>query len=120
MKGERKMGIHRCTTCGAKLKYKTIWKVLILGREGHYRSIKCENCGTAYHIKQTSKVLYVILLALPMLLNILFPNNKPAAPVLLSLYILYMALVLIFLPYIVMYEIEIIDKDKDDSIKKNS
>lgn len=114
------MGIHRCTTCGRKLKYKTIWKVLILGREGHYRNVTCENCGTAYHIKQTSKVLYVILLALPMLLNILFPNNTPDLPVLSSLYILYMALVLILLPYLVKYEIEKIEQEKDDSIRGDS
>jgi len=114
------MGIHRCTTCGAKLKYKTIWKVLILGREGHYRSITCGNCGTAYNIKQTSKVIYVILLALPMLLDIIFLNNKLVTPVLLSLYILYMALVLILLPYLVKYEIEKIDQEKDDSIKGDS
>lgn len=113
------MGIHRCTTCGRKLKYKTIWNVLFLGREGHYRSIQCENCGADYDIKQTSKVLYVILLALPMLLNILFPN-KLSAPVLLSLYILYMALVLILLPYIVKYEIEKIDQEKDDSTREDS
>jgi len=62
----------------------------------------------------------VILLILPMLLNILFPNNKPAAPVLLSLYILYMALDLILLPYLVKYEIEEIDQEKDDSIKGDS
>jgi len=114
------MGIHRCTTCGAKLKYKTIWKVLILGREGHYRSITCGNCGTAYNIKQTSKVIYVILLALPMLLDIIFLNNKLVTPVLLSLYILYMALVLILLPYLVKYEIEKIDQEKDDSIRGDS
>lgn len=110
------MGIHRCMACGTKLEYKTIWKVLIMGREGHYRNVTCGNCGTIYHIKQTSKVLYVILLALPMLLNILFPN-KLSTPVLLSLYILYMALVLILLPYIVKYKIEKIDQEKDDSIR---
>jgi CXXC-20-CXXC protein len=114
------MGIHPCTKCGTKFKYKTIWKVLILGREGHYRSITCGNCGTAYNIKQTSKVLYVILLALPMLLNIIILNNRPAIPVLLSLYILYMALVLILLPYLVKYEIEEINKEKDDSIREDS
>ena len=113
------MGIYRCTTCGAKLKYKTIWKALIMGREGHDRNATCGNCGTAYHIKQTSKVLFVILLALPMLLDILFLNNKPALPVRLSLYVLYMALVLILLPYLVKYEIEKIDQEKDDSIKED-
>ncbi|MGB4588281.1 MAG: TIGR04104 family putative zinc finger protein [Clostridiaceae bacterium] len=113
------MGIHHCTTCGKKLRYKTIWKVLILGREGHYRNVTCENCGTAYHIKHKSKVLYVILLTLPMLLNILFPN-KLSTPVSLSLYILYMALVLILLPYLIKYEIEKIDQEKDNSIRKDS
>lgn len=112
------MGIHRCMTCGTKLKYKTIWKVLILGREGHYRNVTCENCGTVYHIKQTSKVLFVILLAFPMLLDILFLNKKPALLVHLALYVLYMALVLILLPYLVKYEIEKIDQEKDDSIKE--
>jgi len=114
------MGIHRCKTCGTKFKYKMIWKVLILGREGHYRSIKCRNCGTAYNIKQTSKVIYVILLALPWLLNTFSLNNKPSIPVLLSLYALYMAMVLILLPYLVKYEIEKIDQEKDDSIKGDS
>jgi len=114
------MGIHSCTTCGTKFKYTTLWKILFLGREGHYRSLTCENCGTVYNIKQTSKVLYVILLTLPMLLNILFPNNKLAAPVLLSFYVLYMALILIFHPYLVKYEIEKIDQEKDDSFKGDS
>ncbi len=114
------MGIHRCRTCGKKLKYKTIWKVLILGREGHYRNVTCENCGTVYRIKQTSKVLYVVLLALPMLLDILFLNNRPSVPVNLTLYILYMAVVLILHPYTVKYEIEKIDQEKDDSIKEDS
>lgn len=114
------MGIHRCMTCGTKLEYKTIWKALILGREGHYRNVTCENCGTVYHIKQTSKVLYVILLAFPLFLNTFFLHNKPSVPVNLTLYIFYMAVILILHPYIVKYEIEKIDQEKDDSIKKDS
>lgn len=105
------MSIQKCENCGAKFKYTIIFKALF--RAGELRKnkiIQCRNCGTNYNFKIASRIIFNMLLILPMIIMPFlipyFPILKGNLLIFIIGYLIYMIPVIILTPFIFKYRLD--------------
>jgi len=96
------MIIKKCIKCGNQFAYKEKF----LSSFPKYRSIKCKDCGAKYMVSEFSRLLFAILIALPLFIRTFLPGVFLYGLIYLLLSIVYLAILLFTYPYFALLKLE--------------
>ncbi|WP_420489091.1 TIGR04104 family putative zinc finger protein [Neobacillus vireti] len=97
------MRLQKCGQCNKRFKWAQISKSLLFS----YKPITCSHCGADYKITFSSRTISAILFTLIVLIVPFAREQELSIPfVILVIFIYYVLLLSMILPYIVKYEIQ--------------